>query len=106
MKQLVTISFIFFSITCVFSQPTIEIYFTNHPYLSKGSAIESIEETYGLQIKDVPPKPFKVKMLFDRNGNLLSETKHNSLESKLSETIWGYNQNHKQTKKTQHRNRR
>lgn len=101
MKQLISIFFIYFSITSAFSQPTIEIYLTNHPYLSKGSIIESIEETYELQIKEVPPKPFKIKLHFDRSGNLQSETKFNSLDAKLSETIWAYNQNQRLTKKTQ-----
>jgi hypothetical protein len=101
MKQFVPILSFLFSTICVFAQPTIEIYYTHHPFKSKGSAIESIEETYMLQINEVPPKPFKVKMLFDRDGNLLSETKFNSLDAKQSETIWGYNQNQKLTKKTQ-----
>ncbi len=101
MKQLITISFIFFSITSVFSQPTIEIYFTNHPYLSKGSVIESIEETYELQIKEVPPRPFKITTLFNKSGNIISEIKYGSTGGKQSETKWEYNQNQKLIKKTQ-----
>ncbi|RPH31158.1 MAG: hypothetical protein EHM93_14730 [Bacteroidales bacterium] len=101
MKQLITLTFFFASTICAYSQPTIGIYFTHHPYNSKGSAIESIEETYELQIKEVPPRPFKIKMLFDKNGNLLSEAKFNSLEAKQSETKCEYNQNQKLTKKTQ-----
>ncbi len=99
MKQLVTVTLFFFTSICVFAQPTIEIYLTNHPYPSKGSAIESIEETYELQIKEVPPKPFKITSSFDKNGYILSETKYGNTGGKQSETKWEYNQNRNLTKK-------
>lgn len=101
MKQLIIIAFLFFSSISVFAQPTIDIYFTNHPYISKGSVIESIEETYELQIKEIPPKPFKTKMLFDKNGSIVNETRYGTTGGKQSETKWEYTQNNKLTKKTQ-----
>jgi len=100
MKLLITIAiFCLFSISAL-AQPTIEIYLANHPYPSKGSTIESIEENYELQIKEVPPQPFKILMLFDKNGFITNETKYGKAGGKLSETKWDYNQNQKLIKKT------
>lgn len=101
MKQLITIIIFLLSTLCAFSQPTLDIYFTNHPYLSKGSTIESIDETYELQIKEIPPKPIKITTLYDKNGNTLSEVKYGTAGGKQCETKWVYNQNNKLIKKTQ-----
>ena len=100
MKQFLTFTLFFFSSICVFSQPTIDIYYTSHPYLSRGSAIESIEETYELQIKEVPPRPFKINTFFDKSGNIVSELRYGSAGGKQSETKWEYNQSQHLTKKT------
>lgn len=94
MKQLITITLFFFSTISVFAQPTIELFFTTHPYSSKGGIIETTEEVYELQIKEVPPKPFKITSSFDRNGNILNETKYGSAGGKQSETWWEYNNQH------------
>jgi len=101
MKQLIIIVcfglFSFYS----FSQPTIEIYLTNKPFQSNGTAIESLEDNYELQIKEVQPAiPFKIVTRFDKNGNIISETKFGKAGGLLSETKWEYNDSKKLTKKT------
>jgi hypothetical protein len=100
MKHLITISLFILFATFAFSQPTIEIYLTNHPYPSKGSVIESIEETYELMIKEVPPRPFKIITTYDKLGNIIGETKIGKTGGKQSEKKWEYNQNQELTKKT------
>lgn len=101
MKQLITI--VFFGLLSLFSysQPTIEIYLINRPYQEKGSAIESTEDNYELQIEEVQPAiPFKIITKFDKNGNIISETKFGKAGGTLSETKWEYNANLKLIKKT------
>jgi len=82
-----------------FSQPTIDIYLNSHPYPSRGSTIESIEDNYELVINGVQPKPFKVSMMFDKVGNIVSEIKYGKSGGTLSETKWEYNQNSKLVRK-------
>jgi YD repeat-containing protein len=100
MRQFLTIIFLILLTACALAQPTIEIYLTNHSYPSKGSAIESIEETYELMIQEIPPSPFKVMIRLDKTGKITSETKYGKAGGKQSETNWEYDQNQKLTKKT------
>lgn len=100
MKYLFSITFFILSSFFVFAQPTIEVYLTNNPYTSKGSLIESIEETYELMIDQVPPSPFKINKQFDGKGNITIETRFGKTGGKLSETKWEYNSNHKFTRKS------
>ena len=100
MRYFLTITLFILLTVCALAQPTIEIYLTNHPYPSKGSSIESIEETYELMIQEIPPRPFKVMILFDRTGNMTSETKYGKTGGLQSETKWEYNLNQKLIKKT------
>lgn len=100
MKRLLIFALTITSFNCTSAQPTIEIYLTNHPNSTQGSKIESIEETYELMIKEVPPRAFKITMMFDNMGNILSETKYSKAGGKQGETKYEYNQNHKLTKKT------
>jgi hypothetical protein len=83
-----------------FAQPTIEIYLTSHPYPSRGTTIESIEDNYEVMINGVQPKPLKITMAFDKTGNIIDETKYGKGGGKLSEAKWEYNQNQKLVKKT------
>jgi len=101
MKHLITI--VFFSLISLFtySQPTIEIYLTNRPYQSKGASVESIEDNYELQIKEVQPSvPFKIITKFDKIGNIISQTKFGKAGGTISETKWEYNATQKLIKKT------
>jgi hypothetical protein len=100
MKHFLIFALIIASFNCASAQPTIEIYLTNHPNTTQGSAIESIEETYELMIKEVPPRAFKITTMFDNMGKILSETKYSKAGGKQGETKYEYNQNHKLTKKT------
>jgi hypothetical protein len=83
----------------VFSQPTIEILLTNHPFASRGSNIESIEERYELILSDIKPKPYKVVMMFDKTGNIISEITYGKAGGMQSETKFEYNSNQKLIKK-------
>jgi len=101
MKHLVTTVFFGLLSLFTFSQPTIEIYLTNRPYQSKGASVESIEDNYELQIKEVQPSiPFKIITRFDKIGNIISQTKFGKAGGTISETNWEYNANQKLIKKT------
>lgn len=100
MKQLLTITFFCISSFYVFAQPTIEVYLTNRPFPTKGSMIESVEDKYELMINEVPPRPFKITMGFNKEGYIINESRFGNAGGKLSETIYDYNQNRKLTKKT------
>jgi hypothetical protein len=82
------------------AQPTIDIFLTAHPIPSKGKEIESIEDKYELIISDVKPKPFKVNMTFDKNGNIVSDASFGKAGGRIGENKWEYNENQKLTKKT------
>lgn len=101
MKRSLLFSLIILFTTCAIAQqPTIELYLTNHPNKTEGSAIESIEETYELLIKEVSPRAFKITTMFDRMGNIVSETRYSKSGGKQGEMKYEYNQNHKLIKKT------
>lgn len=101
MRSFISIA-VLLSISLIASaQPTIDAYLANSRFVSKGSAIESTEDTFELLIKDIPPKPFKVVTRYNSEGYLVSEIRFNNLNAKQSETVWTYNSNKKLTNKTQ-----
>lgn len=101
MKSLISVAVLLFCSVFTYSQPTIDAYLANNKCFSKGASIESIEDTFELLIKDIPPKPFKVITKYNNEGFIVSETRFNNFNAKQSETIWTYNTNKKLTKKTQ-----
>lgn len=101
MTRILIIAIIIFSGISLNAQPTIEIFLTNHPFLSRGSVIESVEDTYELLVNNVQPKPYKNAMLFNSQGFLIAETSYGKAGGKMSETKYDYNQNNRLTKKTQ-----